>query len=173
MRWLRDRPLKLLLTAGALAGAIASIIGLTGTVQSYFNGPAEGSVRVLTIKSVNTLNYGEWRTHEHGGTKGVPAKQLGLPGWLISFDVNTSGFAKNTTLPVQLIRHDVSTHRSTNITGDPISVLNGADCGCTDWVLIPHVGHKYYVEIAIFPPGPINGSPLRTDATAVFSGRGP
>jgi hypothetical protein len=62
----RERPPKLLLTAGALASALASIVGLTGTVQSYFNDPAEGSVSLMTIKGVNTLTYGEWRSHEHG-----------------------------------------------------------------------------------------------------------
>jgi hypothetical protein len=168
----RDRrlgPRQLILGAGALAGAISAILALTGTVQGWFRGAPEGSVSTLAIMGVQPLTYGEWRRHERAGNAGVPSKTRNLPGQMVTYNVDTAGYAKNTLLAVRLIRYDQSTGRSSPIEGNPIRVVNGPDCGCADWVRTPRRGHRYALEIEIYPPGPISGSPLRTATTEPFT----
>jgi hypothetical protein len=159
---------RLVLSLGGLAGAVTAMLTLTGTVQSWFDAPPEGRVSELAIQRVTPLNYGEWRRHERAGTKGVPRDQLRLPGRMITYNVDTVGYEKNTTLPVRLILYDETTERSTHVEGNEIRVIHGADCGCADWLETPHRGHRYAIEIEIYPPGPIRGNPLRTLVTESF-----
>jgi hypothetical protein len=169
-----SRPRRLtttLVAAGTVAGAIASILGLATTFHSVLKSGPEGAVRSLAIQAVTPLTYGEWRSHERVSARGLDAKELGQPGQLISYDVDTARFRRGTELPVRLILHNVTAHRSTSVREDAIKVVNGADCGCSDWIAVPRQD-LYYLEIAIFPPGPIRGEPLRTVVTRSFRGGG-
>jgi hypothetical protein len=169
-RRFRLSPTKLILSAGALAGALGSILALGGTVQGFLEDPAEGSVEILKIQSVRPLTYGQWRIHEGGSTNGLPPQQRGLKGKLILYRVETAGFSKNTRLPVRYIVHDVTAQRTKVYTGDAIRVVAGNDCGCDDWVPTPRAQARYFVEIQIFPPGPIRGEPEWSESTAEFLG---
>lgn len=157
----RFGPVKLLLAAGALAGAISAILALTGTIQSLFTSPERG-VSSIAIQRVIPLTYGQWRRHE-GDSGEIPPAQRGLAGRMVVYNVDTYGFEKNTTLPVRLIRYDETTGESTKSEGDPIRVVQGPDCGCFDWVYIPNTGHRYSIEISILPP---RADPLK-DITAL------
>jgi hypothetical protein len=164
----RFSPTRILLSLGGLAGAITAMLTLTGTVQSWFAAPPEGRVSELAIQRVTPLSFGEWRRHERAGTKDVPPNQLRLPGQMVTYNVDTVGYAKNTTLPVRLSLYDETTGRSTYVEGNEIRVVHGADCGCADWLETPHKGHRYAISIEIYPPGPIQGTPLRTLVTESF-----
>jgi hypothetical protein len=164
----RFSPTTMLLSLGGLAGAITAILTLTGTVQGWFADPPEGRVSELAIQRVTPLTFGEWRRHERAGTEDVPREQLRLPGRMVTYNVDTVGYEKNTTLPVRLILYDETTGRSTHVEGNEIRVIHGADCGCADWLHTPHEAHRYAIEIEIYPPGPIRGNPLRTVVTESF-----
>jgi hypothetical protein len=159
---------KLLLAAGALAGAIGSIIALSSTVAAWFNSGPEGTVKSLRIQNIRPLTYGEWRDHENASTRGVPAGQLSILGKLITFDIETSGYDENDELPVRIIVHDIARHHSHSVPTDPARVKAGKDCGCFDWVAIPPGRSRYYLEVAVFPPGPIRGDPLKTVSSDYF-----
>jgi hypothetical protein len=152
-------PRNAILSAGAVAGAVASILALTGSVRAMFAGGPEGKVKVLEIQDVTPLTYGGWVVHERGNRKDVPPEQVSLPGQLIAYRVVTEGFEKNSELPVRLILHNLSSGAFTAKDGDPIKVHEGTDCGCSDWLLIPRRGHRYKVEIQIYRPGGMDGSP--------------
>jgi hypothetical protein len=159
---------KALLAAGALAGAIGSIIALSSTVAGWFKSGPEGTVKALRIQTIRPLTYGEWRDHESASTAGVPAAQLQVPGKLITFDIETNGYNDNEELPVRIIVHDVTRHRSHSVLADPARVTAGKDCGCFDWVAVPAGRSRYYLEVAVFPPGPIRGDPLKTKSSGYF-----
>ena len=125
--------MRLVLSAGALAGAVGAILAVTGTVGSWFR-TTEGHVSNIAIQSVEPLTYGEWRDHERAGRAGVSAADLRAPGRLITFNADTSGFGAHTRLPVRLIVHDESTSSSRTIDGDAIVIADDLDCGCADWV---------------------------------------
>ena len=161
-RWHGLSPAKVLLSAGALAGAIGSILALTGTIESWFRSAPVGTVSMLSIQSSMPLTYGQWRTHGHAGTQGVPPGELKLPGRLVTYNVDTSGFRMNSRLPVRLIVYDQTAQTSSMVLADPIRVAFGNDCGCADWVRIPNAAHRYSIEIAVYPPGPVRGDALRT-----------
>jgi len=73
--------------------------------------------------------------------------------------VATEGFEEGSELPIRLILYDLSTGQPTREDLDPIKVVYPLDCGCADWVLIPKRAHRYKIEIQIFSPGEIEGSP--------------
>jgi hypothetical protein len=159
---------KAILAAGALAGAVGSILGLGSTVASVFTPAPEGTVKSLRIQSIRPLNYGGWRDHEGASRTGVRAAQLRVPGKLITFDIETSGFDDDDELPVRIIVHDLTHDRHPTLLTDPARVRSGKDCGCFDWVAVPRGRTRYFIEVAVFPPGPIRGDPLRTVASAYF-----
>jgi hypothetical protein len=159
----RLRPTQLLLSAGALAGAVGAILALSGTVESWFRTPV-GRVTAIAIQGVQPLTYGEWRDHENAGRAGIPRAQLRSSGVLITFNADTSGFAEHTLLPVRLIVHDRSSSGSRTIGADPIEIKDGLDCGCADWVPTQRAGHRYWVELEIWS----HRSRLRTIATSTF-----
>jgi hypothetical protein len=160
------------LAVGAVAGAIGSILGLGTTVAGWFGGKPIGSVENLRIQSIRPLTYGEWRDREGASTHGPARAQVGISGKLITFQIKTSGYDDKDTLPVRIIVHDVTHRRSRTYIADPARVTAGEDCGCADWVAIPKGRSRYYLEVAVFPPGPIRGDPLKTVSSGYF-GRSP
>jgi hypothetical protein len=164
--------MKPLLAVGAAAGAIATILGLGTTVAGWLQGDPGGLVSRLGLQSVKLLTYGEWRSHENIPLTGVPTSQLRTPGRLINYEVDTQGFNDGTRLPVRIIVHNVTLHMSATIDADAIVVTAGDDCTCFDWVAVPSGDAEYFVEVAVFGPGPIRAGqqPLKAVATEYFKG---
>lgn len=71
------------------------------------------------------------------------------------YDIETTGFTAKDRLPVRIIVHDLTHHRSRTFDGDPINGGDGERCGCADWVPIPRGRTRYSIEVAIFRPGRI------------------
>jgi hypothetical protein len=140
---------------------LGSILALAGNIQGVFDDSPAGSVRVLDIQNHRPLTRREWLIHEggYGATKGVAEEELRIRGTMLLYRVETAGFKKGTTLPVQFFVQNVSTGKLNIIEGDPIRVDSSVRCGCDDWVPTPRPGDRYYVELQIFPPGPIKGDP--------------
>jgi hypothetical protein len=162
------RPGKLILSAGALATAIASILALTGNVRSFFANAffasaPEGKVKVMKIQDVVPMTFGDYIVEEHGKTRGLPSAQLHQRGQLVTYKVDTEGFAKNARLPVWLIVQDESSGRLTTIPENDIKVIHGTDCVCTDFAPTPHRGARYRIGVKIFPPGGTNASSAGAD----------
>jgi hypothetical protein len=162
---------KTILAVGALAGAIGSVIALGSTLAGWLDDSPGGNVEKLRIQSIRPLTYGEWRSHESVSAAGVPRSQLRAPGKLVTFDVVTNGYSDDDVLPVRIIIHDITHQRSNTIVADPARVKHGKDCGCVDWVPVPPGRTSYYLEVAVFPPGPIRGDPLKSVASDRFAAR--
>jgi hypothetical protein len=169
-RVFKTSPIRVILAAGAVAGAIGSILTLGTVARGWLHGHSVGVVTTLRLRNVTQLSYGEWRNHENVSEAGVPRSQLRTPGRLISYDIITHGFSDSTRLPVRIIIHDVTHHVSRSISTESIHVTAGDGCGCFDWIAVRRRKTRYYVEVAVFPPGPVRGQPLKTVATGYFGG---
>jgi len=169
---------------GALAAAVISIITLASTVGSWFHSTPEqieqpqvethkheGRISLLEIRRVAQLTFEEWwkRDVKTPLDPGLEA-QAHKPGKLILFDVETRGFVDGTVLPLRIVVHDVTNARSRTIRADPLTVSAGRGCGCSDWVPIPNDGSRYYIEVAVYPPGPLRGEALKRASSAYFRG---
>jgi hypothetical protein len=161
--------MKLILGAGALAGALAAILGLTGTIQSWFKS-VEGTISTLEVKGVEPMTSDDWAHHE-GATAPLPRPQRGLRGAMVSYDVETTGWKPNTLLPVRLTLYDETSASNKTIVGESIRVRDGPDCGCADWLQTTKRGHHYKIEIRIYRPGPITASPARVVLTDPFTAK--
>lgn len=161
---------KAILAVGALAGAIGSIFGLGSTLVGWFDDKPIGNVEELKIQTIRPLTYGEWVEREGGSTRGMPTKKRAIPGKLIAFQINTSGYDENDELPVRIVVRDVTHSRSQTYPTDPARVKAGEDCGCADWVAIPKGSTRYYLEVAVYPPGPLRGDPLKNAISGYFGG---
>ncbi len=157
------------LAAGGSAAAIAGVLALGTTVFSWF-GSEEAKITSLELGRVTPLTYGEWRDHERVPRDGVPEQQLRAPGKMIAFDVETEGFSADVPIPVRIILHDITNARSQEFEADSIKVDAGETCGCFEWVPVPRGDLKYYLEVALYPPGEIEGQPVRSVVTQDFSG---
>lgn len=161
---------KPVLVAGAVAGALGSIVAFAGTVSSWFRSAPEGTVTAFALSSVRPLTYGEWRSHENVPLAGVPKAERRVSGKLITYDVETHGYDQAVRLPVKIVVHDVTHHSSHSLLADEIRVRAGNDCGCSDWVAVPQGRARYYIEVGVYPPGRIRGQPLKSATTRYFSG---
>jgi hypothetical protein len=161
---------KRVLAAGAFATAVGAVIALGATMFSWF-GHQEGTIASLRIASVTPLTYSEWLEHENIPRAGFSAAELATPGQMVAYDVETEGFSPSDEIPVRLILHDVTHGRSRDFETDAIHVENGATCGCAEWIPIPRGDVTYYLEVELYPPGPIKGQPVRHDVSRTFTGR--
>lgn len=157
------------LAVGAITAAVGGTLALGTQVFAWFDSP-EAKVTSLELGRVTPLTYGEWRDHERIPRAGLPAEQLRTPGKMIAFDVETEGFSSDVLIPVRIILHDVTNARSEEFEADAIKVEHGETCGCFEWVPVPSGDVRYYLEVALYPPGEVKGQPVRSVVTEDFSG---
>jgi hypothetical protein len=161
--------LKVLLSAGAAAGAVGSVLALGTTTADWLHGNPEGIVTKLRLEMVRPLTYREWLMREGVPATGVARSELRTPGRLVVYDLDTKGFEDKTTLPGRIVLHDVTHHVSQTAEAD-LEVTDGESCGCADWIPVPRGRTRYYLEVAVFPPGPVRGEPLKSAASGYFRG---
>jgi hypothetical protein len=160
-----------ILAVGALAGAIFSVIALSTTLWGWFDGDAPGKVTKLGIRGIRPLTYGQWRSHEGVPNRGLTRPQRNAAGKLITFEVATQGYDEGQVLPLRIFLNDTSRASSKRIGSSEILVRHGDSCGCREWVPVPKQGTRYFLEIAVYPPGKIRGEPLRSVLSRIFTAR--
>jgi hypothetical protein len=168
----KGSPIKLILGAGAAAGAIGSVLALGTTVGGWLRDGSAGTVTKLRLQIVKPLTYGEWAMHEGVRLTGVSRARLRTPGRLITYQLDTQGYKDKTTLPGRIIVHDVTHHVSRSRAAD-VEVTAGENCGCADWIDVPRGRTRYYLEVEVFPPGAVHGEPLKTVGSPYFEGSSP
>jgi hypothetical protein len=163
----RRSPAQLVLAAGALAAAVGSIVGFGGTVASWLEGPPPGTVRGLSVQSAEVMTYGESLERDTpGAAADVPESQRRVPGRLIAYDVDTTGFTVKDVLPVRVVLRG-GRAGIRRFDGQPVIGGHGDTCGCSQWVPVPRGNAHYTAEVQIFPPGPVRPGqqPVRRAAT--------
>jgi hypothetical protein len=171
----RRTPAQLVLAAGGLAAAVASIVGLGSTARGWFDSGPPGEIDSLKIRHVRSLTYGQWLDHEKpGASEGLPKAMLDVPGKMVNYDLVTHGFNADDKLRVRLIvnRAPDGTPLKT-AEADPIRGSGARTCGCFDWVEVPRARTRYTIEVAVWEPGKTDGEqPAKSEQSPVFTGTG-
>jgi hypothetical protein len=162
-------PLRVLLTAGAVAGALGSILGLPPAVRALFSHPKP--MLHLTMRSARTMTFGQSRHELNGTSKGYDKRIVALHGALISYDVVAKHFHNGDKLPRRLTVRNVTHGGLRTVPTVPLTVTSVTSCGCATWVPAPRRGDQYEVALAIYAPGTVGtDSPLKRDRL-VFAAR--
>jgi hypothetical protein len=160
------RALAIILGAGAVAAAVAAILGLvfmfvpglgpeqrvTGTITV----PLGGSVDLeLTAPRLTMMTHGAFLTREKIPPDGFDANQLARRGVAVDFDATAAGFDDLMTLPVVLTlfkQDDDDLEVISSLVGQ-VDLTGGIGlCGCAEWVDVPRVKAEFLVEIGVVSP---------------------
>ena len=177
------RPTRLVAEAGAVAGAIVSIVALVQLVlpdgddasaTTTAGGPAPEVSLALPPDPVRPLTYGNWLVAVLGedGEEAVEAldpAERDRPGVTVDYDLATEGYPPGTKLNV---RFELSQQTPTGEQPlEPVWDLAEIDrdpdsCTCTSTFLtLPDPAAAYRVVVGVFPPDVTSGSPLKSAAT--------
>jgi hypothetical protein len=163
-------PVRAVLTVGAVAAALGSIVALTVALYHLIPRPGPEGTVAIRVLSTSPMTYGDWLKHENVRIPGLSAARQHTPGRFILYDVSTDHFKAGAVLPVRLAVDGPVTR---SFTADPLQVTHGKTCGCKDWVPLDWVPAQaarngYTIEIEVNQPGPIEDTPLRSAPSAPF-----
>jgi hypothetical protein len=179
----RNRWLALLLTAGAIAGALGSISALGLGAYHVIAGEDDG-LRVdrpgsvvlgLPKPSVHRLTFRDWLIANGLDPKSAPQDQLDDVGVTVDYELSAPGFKGGTTFPVRFrILRKTTTGGDAFVDefDDPAQLEVDSDsCVCTSsFFPIPLRKDQYRIEVQVFRPGPKTQSPLKKAFTEQFAG---
>jgi hypothetical protein len=179
----RNRWLALLLTAGAIAGALGSIsalgLGAYHAIAGGDDGPrVERPGRVLLglpTPSVHRLTFGDWMLANGLDPKSAPQDQLDDVGVTVDYELRAPGYKRGTTFPVRfriLRKTSAGGDAFVDEFDDPAQLEVDSDsCICTSSFLpMPRRKDRYRIEVQVFRPGPKTHSPLKKAFTEPFPG---
>jgi hypothetical protein len=152
-------PLRVLVAVGAIASAAGSILGLPPTIRGLLDHPA-GSAR-LTMRSATPMTFGQSRIARGGTTQGYDKSDVALHGALITYDVIAEHFHRGALLPQRLTVENLTRSTLRAIPTNDLKLSGATGCGCAKWVPATHAGDQYDVALALYPPGPVTGEPLK------------
>jgi len=164
---------QLVLAAGALVAAVASIVGFGADVASWLDGPPPGKVSKLAVQPVESMTYGAALERAHrGAAASVPASWRRRPGKLIPFHLDTSRLTTKDVLPVRIVLHDLTHGTSRTFTGQSVIGGDGDSCGCWKWVPVARGRTHYRAEVRIYEPGRLKPGQesAQSDFSDVFTG---
>jgi hypothetical protein len=166
-----QRPaVRAVLAAGAVAGAVGSIVALAVAVYHLIPRPGPEGTVAIRVLSTSPMTYGEWLKHEGVRMPGLPAARRRTPGRFILYDVSTDHFKSGAVLPVRLVVNGPATR---TFSADPLKVTRGKTCGCKDWIPLDWVPRPprgpYTIEVDVHQPGTIGETPLRLAPSTPFT----
>ena len=172
------RPAALVVEAGALAGAILSIVGVVRLVtgDDAASTPTTAAQRQETVSialpadPVHRLTKDAWLKSLKIEPGEIDPRDVGLPGVTVDYEVEASGYEPGTLLPVRF-----ELWKQTATGEEPV--------GSEDWdyaeidrdpdratststfLELPDPAARYRVSVGIYPPNVMSGSPLDSDDT--------
>jgi hypothetical protein len=183
----RNRPIALLLQAGAIAGAIASISGIVfGVVHAVNRGhsggrpaaPQPGQVHLAVPRSgVHRLTYAQYLKANGFDTKYAPPDQVDDVGVTVDYELSAPGYARGAEIPVlfRVFRIQPGGYASfvDELRDTAKLEVDSDSCTCTStFIQIPRQKALYHIEVQVFRPGRKTHSPLKTDVSEPFRGFG-
>ena len=157
--------LTIVLGAGAVATAVAAILGLVFLfVPGLSPQQREGTIAVplgggltldLTPPKVTMMTRRAFLTREGIPQDGIDASQLAKLGVAVDFDATAAGFGGLMTLPVRLTlfkqQNDVLEQISILVGQVDLTGGNGL-CGCAEWVGVPRIKAPVPLGIGVLSP---------------------
>jgi hypothetical protein len=161
-------PVKVLLTAGAAAGAIGSILGLPPTVRALFpHHPAP--IVNLKMRSAEPMTFGQSRDVVLGRRQSYSKADQALHGALITYKLSTQHYKKGTQLPMQWTVTDLETHQVRRLAAVTMTVEGERVCICHRWVPALNKGHRYQARLGVYAPGGLGSDNAPTEDTIRFT----
>jgi hypothetical protein len=179
-----------LLQLGAIAGAIASIVGIVllavhGVGSLVGDKPSVNPVETLRLTiprpSVHRMTYATWAKRNIGPEHPKAAEALAhapgadTAGVEVDYDVSAPKVAVGT---LYRVRYTLLREPGNTPVGRPIPDLKrfthrGDVCGCASaFIKVPHTRHLYRVEITIAPAEEHDDSPAHRVISETFRGTG-
>lgn len=177
-----------ILQIGAVAGAIASIVGIVllgvhgvGSLFGHKSGvnPVETLRLSVPRPSVYHLTYAEWAKRNVGPTHAAAARAIArsrdahVPGVEVDYDISAPHVAAGTryTVAFTVLREPGNHPQGRPITDDKRLNRRGDPCGCASpFIRLPRTEQRYRVEVRIAPAGVPDDSPAHRGVTEMFSG---
>ena len=148
------RPVRIVLTLGALAAAIGSILGLAPKVTALFHHPPPNAT--VRVTAATPMRYGQY-LQTSGRSLRNHKDQLKVRGALIHYDIAANHVKSGADLPVRLKSVNGSEQeRAYTIEAVPVTV-QGPRCGCEDFVPAPRAHDRYVATVAVYAPGSESG----------------
>jgi hypothetical protein len=175
------RPRSLLLQAGAVAGAVLSIVGLIqlvapnsddGAATTAATAPPKRITLALAQRSVRVLTRREYLR-----SLGFPpqGEELDEVGFTVSYLIETRGYGRGSKLLVryQLWEKTVAGERPLVSHWDDLEIDRDPDtCTCiSTFMNLPLSSKRYFVSVGVFAPGVERdnpGHPLKAQETPPF-----
>lgn len=160
------RALAIILGVGAVATAVAAILGLVflfapglSPQQRDTNPitvPLGGGVALeLTQPRVTMMTRRAFLTREGIPPAGVDASELAKHGVAVDFDATAAGFDGLMTLQVVLTlfkQQDDDLERISRLVGQ-VDLTGGIGlCGCAEWVGVPRIKAEFQVAVGVVSP---------------------
>jgi hypothetical protein len=150
-------PVRLMLTLGAVAAAIGSVLALVPAVSSLFAGDPEPSA-TLAVTSARPMRYEQYLRLARRSTVGHE-QDLAVRGAAINYDVVTEHLAEGAEVPIHLevLNDSDPAEAPRTIVATPLTVSGPRRCGCVDFVPAQQPGDEYVVTVVVLPPGAGDG----------------
>lgn len=160
------RALAIILGVGAVATAVAAILGLVflfapglspqQRATKPITVPLGGSVALeLTQPRVTMMTRRAFFTREGIPPTGIDASQLAKWGVAVDFDATAAGFDDLMTLPVVLTlfkQEDDDLQVISSLVGQ-VDLTGGTGlCGCAEWVDVPRIKAEFLLAIGVLSP---------------------
>lgn len=160
------RALAIILGAGAVAAAVAAIVGLVflfvpglspqQRATKTITVPLGGSLALeLTSPRLTKMTRRAFLTREGIPPDGIDANQLAKLGVAVDFDATAAGFDGLMTLPVELtlfIQQDDGLEVISSLVGQ-VDLTGGKGlCGCAEWVDVPRIKAQFLLAIGVLSP---------------------
>ncbi len=181
------RPGPLLLQAGALAGAIGSIVGLLFTfvpslrpggsdngnsVSAPIPGTNDKATLSVEADAVRQLTWGDFQ-REDGTPRKYWTGDPRQPGVTIRFGLEFPGYPKGTLFSIRYKLYRIEASKSLFVWQQREKVRMDADgdsCACTsDFIGVPRRNAIYRVDVAVFQPQAKFSEPVVENSTAPFA----
>ena len=163
--WLH-RPVGLLIKAGSVAAALASIFGLVVLFVPSLN-PADGGggnsvstvledgskIKLSVEQDVERMTFGRWLQLETGSSEGATPEEKTLPGVDVHYTAEFPAYAKGSPFRVRFtLKDQTNATKHRHVTKARLNVDRDA-CRCAEFVPVPTGPLSYRVLVELYRPG--------------------
>jgi len=177
-----------LLRAGAIAGAIASIVGVillgvrgVHSIVGHKSGvnPVETLQLSVPRQSIHRETYAMWAKRNLGSKHPAAARAIArspsanVPGVEVDYDIRAPKVSAGTVYRVTytLLREPGGTQVGSPIVDEKRFTRRGDVCGCASaFIAVPQTKHLYRVEIQIEPKDSPDDNPAHRAQSETFRG---
>lgn len=163
---LQATPVRVVLTLGAIAAAIASVLSLPSTVGALFHHDEPSAT--VTVSAATPMRYERFLEISGRSLEGHE-DQLKVRGAAVNYEVVTEHIKSGAEVPVHFTVVNTShDERPYTLDAVPLTVHGPRRCGCVDFAPAPRSGDSYQVTVIVLAPGSKSDDEPMSRATVAF-----